>query len=972
MADTANVKVKTEGKKITWEISNVRFGTTFKAVENGYNISLYEETTNVEVTGESITDAATSPETNPTQATFTVPANDKSVVAFTNVYKNTPPEKIGYIGTVEHKIDGKTVEPGQVLTYEITYKNTAADAVDATITDTIPASTTLVEGSIKGGDKFTFDDKTGLITWTKKLAAEESVTVSFQVTVNNDTTGVLINTGKVVDDNNTNGVETNPVTTSKPVKEVFAKDDTEMKNSIDGKTVRAGDVLTYRLSYKNVSKETESVGFSDVIPDNAEYVTGSASDGGTFADGTVTWAAKDVPAGESRVVTFQVKVKKNNGVSVDNTGTAIVGGNDFKTNVTRNPVPEDPVKTVFTGSSTTNIDGKPVKAGDTLTYNITYKNTTADPVKATITDSIPAHTTYVDGSADATGGKFSTGGEFNKGQITWNKDVEVGGSVTVSFQVTVDADKDVEVKNKAIVNDGKNDYKTNETSNSKPVKDVVYTSKPETSIDGQTVKPNEELTYTITFTNPSDKEEVELDIVDTIPTYTEFISADHKGSESGGVVTWSGIKLAKKGTEGDSITVSFKVKVKAEVSGETLVNDADVKVGENSYKTNVVTNPTPPKKTAYTGGTTMLLDGDVVHPNEEVTYEIKYTNTKGKPVDVTITDTVPKYTELVKAEGAAVSGRNLTWDFKNVPDGQSKSVRFTVKVNADVSGEIITNESTVIADGNEFTTNEVWNPTPPQKTVFTGGKEINIDGQKVKPGQELQYNIKYTNTKDEPIKVNITDTIPEMTEFVSASDGGTNAGGTVTWKEIEIAGGASKTVTLTVKVKKEVSGQILTNKATVENGQNKYTSNEVVNPTPRKLIIKKNLADYVDNGENANATFAFKITGTYTVEGVTKTYTNTIGMEFNKDSDIKQTLTVEGVPREIEAKDLVVEETYAGNYKAENVKPTVTLQDDGTFLVSFENKKNDHEYKGGVVNHYAKDGDKYKYQNGTTTEGSEH
>lgn len=135
--------------------------------------------------------------------------------------------------------------------------------------------------------------------------------------------------------------------------------------------------------------------------------------------------------------------------------------------VTNKHVP--PVKRVYKGGTTTKIDGKKVNPGDKLTYVVTYKNTTGKEVEATITDKIPAHTKFV--SAD-------NGGKYADGKVTWTKKVANGETFKVTFTVEVDKDVNGEViKNKAKVNDGENDYDTNETTNPTPKKPKTPESK---------------------------------------------------------------------------------------------------------------------------------------------------------------------------------------------------------------------------------------------------------------------------------------------------------------------------------------------------------------------------------------------------------------------------------------------------------------------------------------------------------------
>ena len=104
-------------------------------------------------------------------------------------------------------------------------------------------------------------------------------------------------------------------------------------------------------------------------------------------------------------------------------------------------------------------------------------------------------------------------------------------------------------------------------------------------------------------------------------------------------------------------------------------------------------------------------------------------NGTGKEQKVTIIDKIPKYTKYVK--GSADNGgiydevtRTITWK-KTVKDGESFVVIFKVKVDKDVAGESVENE-TVVKDGqNEdgLVTNETKNPTTPKKDVFAKGDD---------------------------------------------------------------------------------------------------------------------------------------------------------------------------------------------------------------------------------------------------------
>ena len=79
-------------------------------------------------------------------------------------------------------------------------------------------------------------------------------------------------------------------------------------------------------------------------------------------------------------------------------------------------------------------------------------------------------------------------------------------------------------------------------------------------------------------------------ITDKIPQYTTFVSAENGGVEANGVITWN-----QEVEDGQSLTVSFKVKVNDDVKGEVIDNVSHVKDGVNESDTNETHNPTPQK-----------------------------------------------------------------------------------------------------------------------------------------------------------------------------------------------------------------------------------------------------------------------------------------------------------------------------------------------------------------------------------------
>ncbi len=758
------------------------------------------------------------------------------------VYTPTEPKKDVFKGSDITSIDGKIVEAGQELRYEITYKNTTGTKQTVTITDKIPQYTKFVSADNDG------TENGGTVKWVKEVEDGNSITVSFKVKVDDDVNGKPIDNISHVKDgfNESDTNETHNPTPTKPKKEVF--DSKNDKVSIDGNEVKAGQELLYKVTYKNTTGTKQTVTITDKIPEHTTFV--SADNDGTENSGTIKWV-KEVENGDSITVSFKVKVNDDvNGQKILNKANVVDGNNKFDTNETTNPTSTKPKKDVFDSKDDKiSIDGNEVKAGQELLYKVTYKNTTGKEQKVVIKDKIPEHTTYVKGSA-------SNKGVYKDGEITWTKEKVADGEIfEVTFKVKVNDDVNGEkILNKANVVDGNNKFDTNKTTNptsTKPKKDVFDSQNDKISIDGNEVKAGQELLYKITYKNTTGTKQT-VTITDKIPEHTTFVSADNDGTENSGTIKW-----VKEVENGDSVTVSFKVKVNDNVNGQKILNKANVVDGNNKFDTNETTNPTStkPKKDVFSPSDDKVsIDGNEVKAGQELLYKVTYKNTTGKDQKVVIKDKIPEHTTYVKGSASnkgVYKDGEITWTKEKVADGETFEVTFKVKVNDNVNGEKILNKANVVEGNNNYDTNETTNPTPtkPVKDVFDSQDDIapsqlfrddriSIDGNEVKAGQELLYKVTYKNTTGKDQKVVIKDKIPEHTTYVegSASDDGVYKDGEITWTKEKVADGETFEVTFKVKVNDNVNGEKILNKANVVEGNNNYDTNETTNPTPTKPV----------------------------------------------------------------------------------------------------------------------------------------
>ncbi|MCP3936523.1 MAG: DUF11 domain-containing protein [Actinomycetia bacterium] len=168
----------------------------------------------------------------------------------------------------------------------------------------------------------------------------------------------------------------------------------------------------------------------------------------------------------------------------------------------------------------------------------------------------------------------------------------------------------------------------------------------------------------------------------------------------------------------------------------------------------------------------------------------------------------------------------------------------------------------------------------------------------VQPGESLTYSLTITNESAQGATgVQVTEELPPGVNFIVASDGGSEAGGTVSWPAFDLAGGASVARTVTVELAPSFPAGVesLTLTATVTddgaNGVDPHASNNTAADTdtldagPDLAVSKTDGLDEVSPGEDLAYTLTITNAGTQDAGGVTLTDTLPAGVTFFTASD---------------------------------------------------------------------------------------
>jgi uncharacterized repeat protein (TIGR01451 family) len=452
------------------------------------------------------------------------------------------------------------------------------------------------------------------------------------------------------------------------------------------------------------------------------------------------------------------------------------------------------------------VSGSAVDRGSTIDYTLAYYNDgNANATNATITDTLPVHTTYVAGSA-------SDGGTYDAATrtITWTGiDVAAGTSAaspagTVTFSVTVDGDtpNGTELDNTGHIQLGTHtpvDSNTTEHFVMFPVIGALKSSDPASGTFGAPapVTPGQTISYTITVSNSGLADATGVTVSDAIPTGTTYVadSADNGGTLSAGVLTWSGLTVTADG----SLDLHFDVTVDGTDGDGTLIdNTATVNDSPTNTTHHVVQVPI-----LAIAKTADPASGSIVQPGQQIDYTITVTNTGHAAADAqTVTDTLPTNVTVIDGSidppAQAADASHIVW-LVNLPAATEEGpgvVVLTYSVTVDADAPQGSTQTNIVTLGDHTSTTEHHVPTGDLTLVK------HVDKASAAYGDTLTYTFDAATTGDlDQTNVVVTDVVPEHTTYVGDSAGCTDSGtctasydsatNTITWQLGDIAAGAA-------------------------------------------------------------------------------------------------------------------------------------------------------------------------------------
>lgn len=337
--------------------------------------------------------------------------------------------------------------------YEIVVENTVEDSlpfVNILIKDELPDGLSYVGNSAKLNnepiaDEEVLDENENIKTIISSINGGEIVVLTFNVKVDGDISGEIINVAEVI----------NPLDPDNPLKPevtVYPKGILAAEKTANPNRLEIGEEFYYTITVTNAqegSKPFKDVVVSDILPDGIAFVDGKIKVNGVeeavVENNSFEVTLREIAYGTPVKVSFKAKATEVG--RFENIATVQDdSGNEIRPRASVEVIP----KGILAAAKTASADK--VMIGDEYEYTITVSNDQegSSPLKdVTVKDTLPAGIEFVDGEIKVDG-VAEANAEGNHFEVTLSE-VAHGRPVEVSFMVRTTIDAVDRVTNTATV-----------------------------------------------------------------------------------------------------------------------------------------------------------------------------------------------------------------------------------------------------------------------------------------------------------------------------------------------------------------------------------------------------------------------------------------------------------------------------------------------------------------------------------------
>jgi uncharacterized repeat protein (TIGR01451 family) len=695
-----------------------------------------------------------------------------------------------------------------VYTLRVTNLGQPATQLPITVTDEIPADTTLLQVGPDGTLRLPSDT----ITWTRRvdLKLGQSSLFTFSVEVGD------VPSGTVISNENYGVAASFGITTGQPYTVKVVDPILSLSKQIWPDPPGSNREMTYTLSLFNSGSLATDLVITDHVPAGVTYVRG-----GIEHAGVVSWQLPRLDTGKSAKFTYTVYVSNVMDVPIVNDDYATCSAENVcvqgkvLTNVVQGPIFEtwaelDPIAHKPGGGAGTDVTPtlrlKNIGAGNALDVQtlLIFGRLSVQGTDLYATPSIGTSPPFPQGPDY--GDKYST--------YIWKGDLVHGRMVTFTTREgrnTIGGEEGTHYTATIVVTDALANINTASFS-STAIGTVTHMANvvPVKSAP-KVIGPNQLLTYTIKAYNRGMTTEAPPVLTDVVPLSTTFVRASHDGAvqtmSDTSIVSWTLPLLGP----GEGVVRTFAVRTdKGLVSGTQIVNQDYAVTGYGNILTGTVTSGPPFTTTTQEVG---LIDSyktvtpqlSLPGPENILTYEIHLVNSSGLTLSqVTAYDLLPWAASTYQRDANASAGKLLS-DIISI-DWQGDISPFaevvltaTVLVDPEFTGALT---NTVVISHPDLSA-----PVEREAVAYVTDQPVLLIGKTATPDpvkidELLTYRLEVTNLGQQATSLVITDVLPSNVTYVptGTTGGGVLDGNTIQWELSGLEPGEAANLNLQVRV----------------------------------------------------------------------------------------------------------------------------------------------------------------------------
>jgi uncharacterized repeat protein (TIGR01451 family) len=574
--------------------------------------------------------------------------------------------------------------------------------------------------------------------------------------------------------------------------------------------VAAGDAITYTLYFGNASTTNTAPNAALALPLPAGTTFVSASDGGVFAAGTVTWALGTLQIGQSGTRTL-----------VLGTSAGFARGSLLLVQAELT----DTTGQLARARAVTEIDGSeplaigmaltpdPAAVGEQIDLELTVTNTSLSNVAATtLVLRFPQETAAFNrilGTSTPGGCNQLVNDALCQASevMLWSFGTLLAGqSITVTVPIALAATPDGSVVDfDAFALSGNEDRvavdRALSVSSSRRLQLGVHEER-------DPVAPGSELVYTLHFGNASTTNTAPNAMLSfPLPAGTTFVSASDGGVFAAGTVTWSlgTLQIGQSGTRTLVLDANEGLARGSLIRAQAELFDASAVPQRARVRTVTEIDGSEPLAIG------MALTPDPAAVGEQIDLELTLTNTSLSNVAGTSlalrfpqetaafnrvlgTSTPGGCNQLIN-DALCQGSEVILWSFGTLPAGHSITITVPIALAATPDGSVVDFDALALSGNEDRVEVDRALSVNSSRRLQLG---VHEERDPVAPGSELVYTLHFGNTSTTNTAPNasLSFPLPAGTTFVSASDGGSLSAGTVAWALGSLDPGESGTRTL--------------------------------------------------------------------------------------------------------------------------------------------------------------------------------